>query len=72
MRRVRRGPKDQIVVLAAQRGIFLPTHDEKVEVSEGDRERAVADFKNILEQLKARGWHRCNRNPFRVAIQIGD
>ncbi|MGB9449738.1 MAG: hypothetical protein WBV50_04245 [Candidatus Acidiferrum sp.] len=43
--------QDQIVVLAAQRGIFLPTHDEKVEMSEGDRERAIADFKKILEQL---------------------
>ncbi|MGB9507475.1 MAG: hypothetical protein WBQ91_14875, partial [Candidatus Acidiferrum sp.] len=34
--------QDQIVVLAAQRGIFLPTHDEKVEMSKGDRERAIA------------------------------
>lgn len=43
--------QDQIVVLATQRGIFLPIYDEKMQMSERNRERAIADFKKILEQL---------------------
>jgi hypothetical protein len=43
--------QDQIVVLTAQHGVFLPTHDERVAIAQRDRDRALADFKKILEQL---------------------
>jgi len=43
--------QDQIVVLMAQRGVFLPTYDERVATAQRDRDRAIADFKKILEQL---------------------
>jgi hypothetical protein len=43
--------RDQIVELTAQRGVFLPTYDEKVETAKRDRHMAIADFKKILEEL---------------------
>lgn len=42
---------DQIVVLTAQRGVFLPTYDERVERAKRDRHLAIADFKKNLERL---------------------
>jgi len=43
--------QDQIVVLTARQGAFLPAHDEKVATAETDRDRAISDFKRTLKQL---------------------
>jgi len=42
---------DQILVLTAEHGVLLPTYDEKVAIAQRDHDRAIADFKKVLEQL---------------------